>query len=1000
MSQTIDSRVVEMKFDNKNFEKNVAESMKTLESLSKRLDNLENTQVNLDKIGKAADSLDLSKIDKALDSITHRFSVMGQIGASVLNNLTTDAYNLAKGLTSKVWNTVFGQMKAGGQARAGNVENAKFLLEGMGITYSKEVEDQISDAVADTAFGFDEAAMAMAQLSGASVQLGDDMDKALKGISGVAAMTNRSFSDIADIFVDAAATGKVSADAFNRLSERGLAAKSIMQEFYGVNGEELNKLAKEGKISFNDFSKAMYDAFGTQAKKSNETLNGVLANTRAVLSRMGQSFYQPLMANNSDVVQMFNSLKTVMKGFEGPVKEIGAQLSGYVLQLARYGKGILDNIDVSKYTPMFENFKKVFENLYYSAQNLYSNILKPFGKQFKAALYEVFPSLNTGKGLLMTISDKILELSDRFRKFTADIGLFGEKGASVKDTLVGIFNAIKLGIKLLNTATTVIKGVIKIVVQLLRSINLSSIFRGATDFLNQALEIGSNIVNGIAVGLGSAVPVVIQAIGNVCRAIITAFCSLFGIASPSKVMAKLAYWLVAGIADGIKAGLKAGLITGALLLVFGLIMRQFKEGEENVLQTMSRLFDNVINKIAGVFTRFSNWIGGTSFGKAFTATFEAIATVMTKVSDSIKTFNIDKFKQIFGTFKQFVMLGSYIYILFQFAAASTAFTSALYNISRAANKYMGSMRLRYFGSTLKNLALAIGVITGSILLFAGMIETGRGWALVQGLITMIVMIAALVGAVKLLMKSMQAEEFGPHGVVKIEAMFLGLAAAVYLIATSIRKVGRMDWKSILAGAITIGMFMFAIAGLMLAIEAVSSQFPNENKLDVSIFLSLIGIAVAVRIIAGAIAKVAKIDPANIWRAAIIVGALTAVVGGITLLSELIATMSNGSGSGTVLTMAAMLFALGLAVKSISQAIIWLSYVPADKIEQGKEVVKKIMGWLSALLFFSAFASKVLGTILLGFAATVASIAGCTRNWCYCRDHDNNNSFRWSCESRK
>ena len=940
MSQTIDSRVVEMKFDNKNFEKNVAESMKTLENLDKRLTKLENTDVHLDKVGKAADSFDLSKLDKSLDAVTHR------------------------------------QMKTGGKARAENVENAKFLLEGMGITYGKEVEDQISDAVADTAFGFDEAAMAMAQLSGASVQLGDDMDKALKGISGVAAMTNRSFSDIADIFVDAAATGKVSADTFNRLSERGLAAKGIMQDFYGVTAEELDKLAKKGAISFNDFSKAMYDAFGTQAKKSNETLTGVIANTKAVLSRMGQSFYQPLMANNSDVVKFFQQLKDTLKGFEGPVKEIGAQLSGYVLNLARYGTEFLKKIDVSKFQPVLDNISKVFENLYYAAQNLYSNILKPFGKQFKAA-YEVFPSLDTGKGLLVTISDKIAELSERFRKFTSEIGLFGEKGASVKDTLVGIFEIIKTGIKILKAATTVLKSVVKVVASLLSNLDISGAFRTGTGFINEALEVGSYFIGGIVMGLSSGIPTVIEALGKVCKAIIEAFCSFFGISSPSKVMADLAYWLVAGIADGLKAGLKAGLITGAIMLVFGLILSQFKEGEENVLQTLSRLFDSVIDKIAGTITRLSDWLGSTSFGKAFTATFDAIAAIMKKVASVVQTFNIDKFKQIFGTFKQFVMLGSYIYILVQFAAASTMFSTAIYNISRAAKVYMNSMSLKYFGATLKNLAIAIAVITGSILMFAGMIESGKGTSLLLAVGTIAGIITALVVAVKMLQGAIKAEKLDKYGIIKVEAMFVGLAAAVYMIATAIRKVGRLDLPQLIIGASVIGGFLVAMAGLVILMEYVESKLPEKGGYDQNVWIPILAIAASVRLVAGAIKKIAVIPVEDFWRASIVIGGLTGIMGLIGVLITGISKLNVGpfSGSGNMLGLAATMVSLALVIRAISKAIIWLSYVPADKIEQGKDVVFKIMGWLAALLVASAFATKVLGSILLGFAATVAALAG-------------------------
>lgn len=977
MSQTIDSRVVEMKFDNKNFEKNVAESMKTLENLDKRLTKLEQSDVHLDKVGKAANSIDLSKLDKSLDAITHRFSIMGQVGASVISNITTDAYNMVKAFNSKVWGTVFGQMKTGGKARAENVENAKFLLEGMGITYSKEVEDQISDAVADTAFGFDEAAMAMAQLSGASVQLGDDMDKALKGISGVAAMTNRSFSDIADIFVDAAATGKVSADAFNRLSERGLAAKSIMQDFYGVTGDQLNKLAKEGKISFNDFSKAMYDAFGTQAKKSNETLNGVLANTRAVLSRMGQSFYQPLMANNSDLVKMFNSLKTVMKGFEGPVKELGAQLSGYVLQLARYGTTILDKIDVSKYLPMFDNFKKVFENMFYAAQNLYSNILKPFSKQFKAALYEVFPSLNNGKSLLETFSDKIVELSQRFREFTADIGLFGEKGASVKDVLVSIFNAFRTGATIIKGAMSIIKAGLVLLANFLQTINFSGIVKNITYSLSTIAQVGFFIVYGIADGLINGTPILFNAIQEVGKMIISAFCAFFGIASPSKLMRdKVGYHLISGIAEGMKKALTAGLITGAILLVVGLILRGLRQGEETITQTASRIFDSVVNKIADTFNRFSKWISGTSFGKAFAAAFDLIATALTKLSNGLKQFDITKFKELLNSIKQMVVLGTFTYIMIQFAAASTMFTSALWNVSRAAKVYMKGMRIKYFGNTLKNLAIAIGVITGAILLFAGMVKSGNIKELGTAVGVIIGIIVALVAAVKMISGAVKAEEFGPHGLIKVEAMFLGMGASIFLIASAIKKVGNLKPAQL---AIALGGMIVLVAtfgGLVIAIQNLTEGgFQMEKS-----WMLIASIGVTVRLIAGAIKSLTllnMISPDAMWEATKQIALITGIIGAISVLTQVFSKLKSGQlvDNITNLNLPAMFLMIGIAVNLLAHAIKTLGKMGPEELEQGKKALYGIMGFLTLMLGVSIFAQSVLGTILLGFAATVTAIAG-------------------------
>ena len=977
MSQTIDSRVVEMKFDNKNFEKNVAESMKTLDALSKRVDKLEETQVDFGKIQKAADSFDLSKMDKALDSITHRFSIMGQVGASVISNITTDAYNMVKGFSSKVWDTVFGQMKTGGKARASNVENAKFLLEGMGITYGKEVEDQISDAVSETAFGFDEAAMAMAQLSGASVQLGDDMDKALKGISGVAAMTNRSFSDIADIFVDAAATGKVSADTFNRLSERGLAAKGIMQEFYGVNAEQLNELAKAGQISFNDFSKAMYDAFGKQAKKSNETLNGVLANTRAVLSRMGQSFYQPLMANSSDVVKFFQQLKDTLKGFEAPVKEIGKQLSGYVLNLARFGTDFLKKIDVTKYEPVFKNISSMFENLYFAAQNLYSNILKPFGKVFKDALFEVFPSLNTGKGLLETISIKLKEASENFRKFTSEIGLFGEKGASVKEVLVSIFNALKTGATVLKGAITLFKAAAIVFANFLKTINAGGILKGLTGGIASVVQIGYWIIAGIATGLTGGFPLLLSAVAEVGKMIVSAFCAFFGISSPSKKMRDdVGYWLVAGIAEGMKKALAAGLITTAIALVIGLILTQLREGEESITATASRLFDGFIDKIAGVIDRISKWAGNTGLGKAVGSFFNIITISFNKLSEGIQKFNAEKFGEIIGAVKQLVVLGGFTYIVIQFAAASTMFTTALWNISRAAKFYMNSMQLKYFGATLKNLAITIGVISASILLFAGMVKSGDWSVLLIGLGTVAVIVTGLVIAVKQLQGAIKSENLDPHGIIKIEAMFMGLATAVFLIASSVKKIGRLNWKQILTGIGGIIGVVIAMGGIVIAMQKFTEgSFQMEKS-----WMVIVAIGATVRLIAGAIKSISKLDPKDAWEATKMISIIVGLLGAISILTQVFSKLKSGQlvDNITNINLPAMFLALGASIILIAKAVKMVSEIKPEDLEQGKKVMYQIMAWLGVMLAIGYFTAQSMGAFLAGLGGALVGIAAAVK----------------------
>ena len=283
---------------------------------------------------KAANSFDFSKMDKALDSITHRFSVMGQVGASVISNITTDAYNMVKAFNSKVFGSVVGQIKSGGKSRALNIAEAQFRIEGLGLNYD-DYYKSIDDAVSGTAYGFDEAAVAASQFASSGVQAGKDMDDALRSISGMAAMTGRSYTDLASVMEDAAAAGKVSNDTFSRLSERGLAALQEYAKRTNQTVDDVRAAAKKGEISFIEFARVMNEAYGEHATKADDTFTGVTSNIRAQLSRIGQSFYSPLITNNSDLIEMLKSVKKQIKAIKEYTDPLAKTMSDYVLKLAR-----------------------------------------------------------------------------------------------------------------------------------------------------------------------------------------------------------------------------------------------------------------------------------------------------------------------------------------------------------------------------------------------------------------------------------------------------------------------------------------------------------------------------------------------------------------------------------------------------------------------------------------------------------------------------------------
>ena len=78
MGRTIDERVVEMRFDNQNFEKNIKTSMSSLDKLKEKL-NFKGASDSFEKLGKAAGNVDMSPLGRSVDDIKNKFSMLEAI---------------------------------------------------------------------------------------------------------------------------------------------------------------------------------------------------------------------------------------------------------------------------------------------------------------------------------------------------------------------------------------------------------------------------------------------------------------------------------------------------------------------------------------------------------------------------------------------------------------------------------------------------------------------------------------------------------------------------------------------------------------------------------------------------------------------------------------------------------------------------------------------------------------------------------------------------------
>lgn len=357
---TIDNRIVRMQFDNEQFERGVMQSMRTLDELNEKLQ-FKEAGKGISALQVHLNNVDFSGIQNAVQHINHSFTSMtGMVAQRIKEDIVDNVINAAKRLEQ----VTLGQIKSGGKARAQNIANAKFMIEG--LKYDWEAVNKAADyAVTDTAYGLDAAVKAASQLAASGVDFqetietvnGTDltqMHKSLRAISGVAAMTNASYDEIAHIFTSVAGMGKLTAMQMNQLSLRGLNIASTIAEQTGKTEQEIREMVSKSQISFQMFADAMDSAYGDHAKDANKTFAGSLSNLKAALSRIGAIFQQPVIdKTNTFFVSVTGKIKEFQKALndeksyrvtEKGMARITKEANAEAKALGKVGKAYADSV--------------------------------------------------------------------------------------------------------------------------------------------------------------------------------------------------------------------------------------------------------------------------------------------------------------------------------------------------------------------------------------------------------------------------------------------------------------------------------------------------------------------------------------------------------------------------------------------------------------------------------------------------------------------------------
>lgn len=183
MSKTIDEKIVSLQFDNKNFEKNVSQTMTTLDKFKQKL-NFSDSGKSLEALNVAAKNVNMSNISSSLDTIHAKFSALDVVAMTTLSNITNRAINTGTYLLKALTLDPIMQGYTEYELQMKSIQTILANTESKGTTLDdvKTALDELNTYADQTIYNFSE----MTRNIGTFTAAGVDLEKSVTSIKGIA----------------------------------------------------------------------------------------------------------------------------------------------------------------------------------------------------------------------------------------------------------------------------------------------------------------------------------------------------------------------------------------------------------------------------------------------------------------------------------------------------------------------------------------------------------------------------------------------------------------------------------------------------------------------------------------------------------------------------------------------------------------------------------------------------------------------------------------------
>lgn len=938
MSTTVDERVVEMRFDNKQFERNIQTSLSSLDKLKKSL-NLEGAAKGLETVNDAANkcSGNMSPLSNAVETVRVRFSALEVMAITALQNITNSALAAGKNLVSAF---TIDPIKTGFEEYETQINAVQTILantssKGTTLDQVNNALDELNHYADMTIYNFTEMTRNIGTFTAAGVDL-DTSVAAIKGIANLAAVSGSNSQQASTAMYQlsqALAAGTVKLQDWNSVVNAGMGGQvfqDALKETAKVHGIAIDEMIKDEGSFRETLSKGWLtsDILTETLAKFTGDLNEDQLRTMGYTDDQIKSIMEMGKTANDAATkvktftQLFDTLKEaaqsgwtqsweIIVGDFEEAKELLTEVSDTFSAVINASadarnKMLQDWKDLGGRTMMIEAVKNVFEGLV--------SVAKPVREAFN----EIFPPM-TGK--------QLAEITERIRDLTAKFKMGEESSKNLKNTFKGVF------------------AVLDIVGQAFKAVA-----GGVGELIGLFLPAG----NGVLSLTGSFGEYLVKLDETVKKT------DVFGKAVSTVVdIVKIAITFVKTAGEKVK---EFGKTAGEKFDFPGFEL--FHSFLERVHDRMAQIGDGAGKMKSGVIVAFEMMgeaLEKCKFLKVMEALWTAVKVIAGGIADAVGTMmgtlaeklgNAD-FSGVLDILNS-IAVGGIAVSISKFLKSVTEPLEGLNGVLEGVTGILDGVRgcfeayqTNLKAGTLLKIGAAIALLAGSIVAIS-LIDSDK---LSASLGAITVLFANLLGAMAIFDKI--SSDTGK--VSKACTAMIAMSVAVSILAGALKKVSDLDWGELARGLI-------GIAGLTTIVVASSKAMASGQKQVMKGATSLIIFGAAIKILASACKDLSKLQWDELGRGLTGVGVL---------FGEIAVFLRVAKFNGKMISTATGIVILAAAMKVLASACKDFGQMEWSEIGKGLAGIGGLLAELAVFTNLSGNAKHVMST---GVALTAIGAA--------------------------